>query len=117
MGSDDERMKLIRSLEKGNLQAVTFERNGKDERMFVEANPKFKTLNIYNNEMKRMKKNVESQEVKASFKQQKNGINKEGEIKTAKKRSSKKVSAKSSDSTQTGLLPKKRMNKKKGLTP
>ncbi len=117
LGSDDERMKLIKSLEKGNLQAVTFEGNGKDERMFIEANPKFKTLNIYNNEMKRMKKNVETQESKNSFKQQKNGMDKADDSKTAKKKSSKKVSAKADDNPQTGLLPKKRMSKKKGLTP
>ena len=117
LGSDDERMKLIRSLEKGNLQAVSLERNGKDERVFVEANPKFKTLNVYDSEMKRMKKNVESREVKISFKQQKNGMDKEGEIKTAKKKSSKRVSAKSDDNEQTSLLPKKQMNKKKGLAP
>ncbi|MDQ2753287.1 MAG: hypothetical protein M3R72_09730 [Bacteroidota bacterium] len=114
LGSDDERMKLIRSLEKGNLQVVTFERNEKDERMFIEANPKFKTLNIYDSKMNRMKKNVENQEVKTFSKKQKSGMNKTDEIKTAKKKSSKKVSGKSDDNAQTGLLPKKRMNKKKG---
>lgn len=45
-GGDKEK-ELLRSLEKGNVQAVTMEINGQPERMFVEANPAYKTINVY----------------------------------------------------------------------
>jgi hypothetical protein len=38
---------LIKSLHKGNVQAVTFEKNGFIEKLFIDANPQFKTLNTY----------------------------------------------------------------------
>jgi hypothetical protein len=38
---------LIKSLRRGNLQLVTFVKPNKMEKMFIEANPRFKTINIY----------------------------------------------------------------------
>ena len=38
---------LIKSLRKGNRQLVTFDKPAKTERMLIEANPRFKTINIY----------------------------------------------------------------------
>ncbi len=38
---------LIRSLRRGNLQLVTFVKVNKTEKMFIEANPMFKTINIF----------------------------------------------------------------------
>jgi hypothetical protein len=38
---------LLKSLQRGNLQLVTFEKASKTEKMFIEANPMFKTINIY----------------------------------------------------------------------
>jgi hypothetical protein len=44
---------LVKSLEKGNLQPVTFKRDGKEEKMYVEANPKDRTVNVYNESMQK----------------------------------------------------------------
>ncbi len=52
--SQESLEKLTKSLEKGNVQAVTFVREGKDEKMYVEANPQFKTLNVYHSDMKKV---------------------------------------------------------------
>lgn len=38
---------LLNSLKKGNLQSVTFVVAGVDSKMYVEANPQFKTVNVY----------------------------------------------------------------------
>lgn len=47
---------LLSSLQKGNLQAVAFEKEGGAVRMFVEANPQYKTVNLYDSELKRLPK-------------------------------------------------------------
>jgi hypothetical protein len=52
--SDVAKSRLLESLEKGNRQAVTFTKDGTEQRMFIEANPKFKTINIYDNAMQRV---------------------------------------------------------------
>jgi len=44
----EQKSKLLKSLEKGNLTSVTFAKEGGEEKMFVEANPQYKTLNVYN---------------------------------------------------------------------
>ena len=38
---------LIRSLKRGNVQLVNFVKANKTEKMFIEANPRFKTINIH----------------------------------------------------------------------
>jgi len=54
---DDEKEKaLMQSLQKGNVQAVTIEKDGNSHKMFVEANPQFKTLNLFDGQMKRVQK-------------------------------------------------------------
>jgi len=44
---------LMDSLKKGNLQSVTFQNNGTEQKQFIEANPQFKTINIYDSSMQR----------------------------------------------------------------
>ncbi|MDZ7650311.1 MAG: hypothetical protein U5K54_26000 [Cytophagales bacterium] len=39
LSSEEEKGKLIKSLEKGNVQPVTFIKEGREEKMFVAANP------------------------------------------------------------------------------
>ena len=117
LGTDEARMKLIKSLEKGNLQAVSFEQKGKEERRFIEANPKFKTLNVYDSEMKRIKKNVADKEVKTSTKNREGEVSRTERTKMEKRKTSKKAVDKRSDKEPTGLLPKKRTSRKNGLTP
>lgn len=45
---------LISSLQKGNLQGATIERAGGVEKVYLEANPQYKTLTMYNSDMKRV---------------------------------------------------------------
>lgn len=105
---------LMQSLQKGNIQAVTIEKDGESHKMFMEANPQYKTINLYDSGMKRVQKESleqyqsiaphhdkavkqeQQQEVKTEMKQGK-------EIKNGK--------AKKDDS----LLPKKKTRQKKGL--
>ena len=54
LGNEEESKKLIRSLEKGNVQMVTLELPDKDTKLFIEANPQYKTITMYNNTMQRL---------------------------------------------------------------
>lgn len=47
---------LYRSLQRGNRQSVTFDKPTKSEKMYIEANPMFKTINIYPHVVKVAKK-------------------------------------------------------------
>jgi hypothetical protein len=54
---DPEKEKgLLRSLEKGNVQAVTIEKEGMAHKMYVEANPQYKTVNLFDADFKRVQK-------------------------------------------------------------
>jgi len=44
---DESRTALLKALKRGNLQPVHFLKAKKAEKMFIEANPQFKTINIY----------------------------------------------------------------------
>jgi hypothetical protein len=45
---------LMSSLKKGNIQSVTFVIAGEERKQFVEANPHFKTINVYDGAMQRI---------------------------------------------------------------
>lgn len=45
---------LLESLKKGNLQSVTFQVNGAEQKQYIEANPQFKTINIYDSAMQKL---------------------------------------------------------------
>ena len=54
---DPEKEKtLIQSLQKGNVQSVNIEKDGNASKMFIEANPQFKTVTLYDSQMKRVQK-------------------------------------------------------------
>lgn len=44
----------MNSLKKGNIQSVTFVIGGEERKQFVEANPHFKTVNVYDGSMQRI---------------------------------------------------------------
>jgi hypothetical protein len=44
---------LLDSLEKGNLQSATFQKDGQEIKKFIEACPQFKSINVYDSNMKR----------------------------------------------------------------
>ncbi|MBE7174244.1 MAG: hypothetical protein INR73_26965 [Williamsia sp.] len=112
LATDEDRSRLIRSLERGNLQAVTFDRDGKSERMFLEANPQYKTLTVYDSGMKRVRKSEGQTTAREKTVEQKETTPKETAGKSADKKSERKIKT---GNKETGLLPKKRTNLKKGL--
>ena len=46
--------RLLKSLERGNLHQVAFQRGDKEEKMFIEANPQFKSVNLYDGNMRKV---------------------------------------------------------------
>jgi len=75
---------LLHSLQKGNLQSVSIEKDGMVSKMFVEANPQFKSVNLYDAKLQRVPKenmelylNKEQSAGKAIGKDQKQDIKQE----------------------------------------
>ncbi|AYD47432.1 hypothetical protein [Arachidicoccus soli] len=54
MENPESAEKLISSLKKGNRQSVTFLQEGNEVKRFVEANPKFFNIAVYDNDMQRL---------------------------------------------------------------
>lgn len=58
---------LMNSLKKGNLQSATFIKDGQEVKQYIEANPQFKTLTVYDAQQKRVdtrQSNVQQQSEK-----------------------------------------------------
>lgn len=91
---------LINSLKKGNLQSTTFLKEGNEIKQYIEASPQFKTINIYDNNMKRID-NRESRDEKKS----------EGEKNSLKQDNKKQVQTTDDESPAESKESKK---KKKG---
>ncbi|MBE8723471.1 hypothetical protein [Flavobacterium hungaricum] len=77
---------LLNSLKKGNLQSATFVVGGTESKMYVEANPQFKTVNFYDENLQRInhreskeEKKAESQKESVSKDQKKNLDSDEGD--------------------------------------
>jgi hypothetical protein len=54
MKYDNSKLDLMDSLRKGNVQSVTGVIDGKEQKQFVEANPKFKSVNVYDENMQKL---------------------------------------------------------------
>lgn len=91
LSNDEEKVKLIKSLEKGNLQPVTFLKKGKEEKMHVAANPQYKALDIYDSKMQKQFQGIEKKESggvdksKEKKETQKQDVDEESERKPEKK--------------------------------
>lgn len=110
--NDPEKEKsLMQSLMKGNVQSVTIEKNGTAEKMFVEANPQFKTVNLYDGQMKRVQKENLEQYKSVS---QSNGISKGEDMKQDQKQEVKK-DVKQDISGEMNVI-KKKSSRKKGMS-
>jgi hypothetical protein len=48
---------MMKALQKGNTYPVEMEKGGREEIMFIEANPKFKSINVYDVQMNSVKSN------------------------------------------------------------
>jgi hypothetical protein len=121
--TDTQRMELVKSLEKGNLQAVTVEHGGRQQKIFIEANPQYKTINLYDGQMYRLKKDdliqnqykAPSQTTKPQQESAEKLNGKEVHTDKVVKVKGQKEKA-SKQAKDNSLLPKKRANRKKGLT-
>lgn len=65
---------LMDSMKKGNLQSATFLKEDNEVRQYIEANPQFKTINVYDSNMQRIdnrhsKEKKQSEVEKTSVKQ------------------------------------------------
>jgi hypothetical protein len=80
-----QKEELLKSLEKGNVQAVTFTKEGKEERMFIEANPQFKTLNLYDSRMLKQFQGVKKEKQEGEKSQDKKEIKQEADDDNSKK--------------------------------
>lgn len=56
MENQSSKEDLIRSLKKGNRQQVSVEMAGKETRYFISANPQFKTIDLFDDKMKKIKR-------------------------------------------------------------
>lgn len=52
--TDTETAKLTGALKQGQRQAVTFVKDGKEQRYYIEANPQFKTVNLFDEHSKKI---------------------------------------------------------------
>lgn len=82
---------LLQSLKKGNLQSVAMERDGGIVRMFVEANPQYKTVNLYDAELKRVPKEDLEKYFAAGMVQGKEQMTSSAETKSNEKATRKEV--------------------------
>ncbi|ALM50822.1 hypothetical protein AMR72_15470 [Flavobacterium psychrophilum] len=92
--NDQYKAELIDSLKKGNLQAATFVKEGQEVKQFIEANPQYKNINIYDSNLQRV-------DNKRSVSQEQN----EGKQQSAKSAKSKK--------DEHDMEPEQKQNKRK----
>ena len=117
MKEPDKEKALMHSLQKGNVQSVTIEKDGSSHKMFIEADPQVKKVNLYDSNMKLVAKesigiyqSVGKTEASLAVMEEL-GNDKKKELKQELKPEKEKVKKKN-DKT---LLPKKRESSKKGL--
>ena len=94
LANEQDKTRLVESLQKGNRQSATFVQNGNEQKHFIEANPQFKTINIYDSNMQRL-----------NSKQGQNEKQGQGEHNSAKQ-ASKNESQKQSDADDSDAMPK-----------
>ncbi len=82
---------LLRSLKKGNAQQITLDRDGKESKYFISANPQFKTVDLYDHQMKKIKREELLQPEQKQTASQKQNKQQKEEL-SVKKRRGKKVS-------------------------
>lgn len=99
----DFKESLMDSLKKGNLQSATFQINGTNQKQYIEANPQFKTINIYDGNMQR----VDTRQAKSEQQS-------EGESKSVKQDNKKEMqSPAEDDGPEVPSASKKKRNRQK----
>ena len=56
MNTQEGEDNLLRSLKKGNAQQITVERNGEEKKYFIAASPQYKTVDLFDHQMKKIKR-------------------------------------------------------------
>ena len=112
----DKEKALMASLQKGNVQSVTIEKDGESHKIFMEANPQYKNVTLYDSNMKMVAKESIGQyqsgvEKGAKAVKEEMADDKKKDLKQGQKPDDKKQEKKIDKS----LLPKKREGKSKGL--
>lgn len=69
----EQKAAVMKNLEKGNLQQVTFQREGKDEKMYLEANPKDRNVIVYDSAMKKQFQGVKEHKGESTDQKQTSG--------------------------------------------
>lgn len=58
LGSEQDKTRLIESLQKGNRQSVTFTENGTEQKRLIEVNPQFKSITVYDGDSRRIRQDL-----------------------------------------------------------
>jgi len=72
LGNEEDKRMLMQSLERGNRQSVTYMAGDDERKIFIEAVPQFKSLNMYDMNMQRLKPDQLSTETGQSQMDEKN---------------------------------------------
>jgi len=118
LDKENEQKILMNSLLKGNVQSVTVMKDGGTEKIFIEANPQWKTINLYDDQMKPLNKEQKQGYMIArpespAEKHSAGQANGQEEKQTAKQ----DKSFKNTNNESNGLLPKKKdRSHKKGMS-
>ncbi|HLY72002.1 MAG TPA: hypothetical protein VKR53_19845 [Puia sp.] len=95
--SSENSISLIESLQRGNREAVSITKDGNEQKLYIEASPRFKSLNLYDGDMKRVNmKNLKEKHAESQTQGQ------------SKKQSAKQTSGDSDDGTSKGQKRKQR---------
>ncbi|SHF17198.1 hypothetical protein SAMN05444008_105217 [Cnuella takakiae] len=121
---------LIRSLQKGNMQTVTFEKNRQSDQLLVAANPRFKSIAVFDQSGKQIPQHsldkrydleVKKPELtlvgKAAEKEAPQKKQELGEVRKMDGATSKKEEKAKTQSGSADGLEKKRTGKQKGMHP
>jgi hypothetical protein len=98
--------RLMQSLERGNLHQVTFVRGEREDKMFIEANPQFKTLNLYDARLKKVYQDLGRREQQLPSNEKDVS---EPEKKQEKKKEAKEDQEEQAEGTGKKAAPRKRL--------
>ena len=73
LGNEQDKTRLIESLQKGNRQSVTFTENGTEQKRLIEANPQFKSITVYDGNEKRIRQQLSEKQAEKQTLSQKKG--------------------------------------------
>jgi hypothetical protein len=67
---EKDRNEIVDSLKKGNVQAVTFVKDGAEVKQYIEANPQYKNISVYDEDMRRVSTRQSQNEKQGEGKEQ-----------------------------------------------